>query len=85
MAEKGRGSREVIENLASDVRTFIQIVSEEICLMRQEANGLRGDWDDEKYEEFLAYIESLSSSLSSDLNELEDVERHLNIILDKMS
>ena len=84
MAESGRGGREVIENLAADISTFVSIVNEEIDAMRQEAHALRGDWDDEKYEEFLQYIEALSSSLTSDLTDLDDVVRHLNIILEMM-
>ena len=85
MAEQGRGSLPIIKNLAKDIKDFIHIVSEEIQNMRGEANGLRGDWDDEKYDEFLAYIDSLAASLNSDLSDLEDVEKHLNIIIEKMS
>ena len=85
MAEAGRGRKEVIEALNEDIKAFIEIVSEEISLMRHEANSLSGDWDDEKYQEFLAYIEALSASLSSDLNSLEEVRSHLTVILDKMN
>jgi hypothetical protein len=84
MAEMGRGNRQTIENLSADISTFKTIVNEEIDAMRQEARSLRGDWDDEKYEEFLMYIETLASSLTSDLADLDNVIRNLNIILEKM-
>ena len=85
MAEQGKGGRSIIEELRDDIGKFVSIVSDEIVQMRSEASSLRGDWDDEKYEEFLSYIDSLALSIDKDLGDLEDVKRHLEIILDKMT
>ncbi len=82
MANKGKASKEVVEALIADIDTFIDIVTEEIGDIVREADGLSADWNDKQYEDFLAYVEELTSQLNGDLDALESVNENLRRALE---
>jgi hypothetical protein len=83
MANTGKASREVVSNLISDIDTFVEIVTDEINDIKRDAVSLSSDWDDKQYQDFLAYVEGLTSQLSMNIRQLEQVNSNLRKALEK--
>lgn len=83
MANSGKSNRVAVEGLISDIKAFIEIVAEEIKDIEGEANALSSDWDDKQYDDFMEFVNELSSGLKRDLEALEDVNVHLKEYLKK--
>ena len=77
MADQGKASRQVVQNLIDDIKDYIEVVEEELTQINREADALSADWQDKQYEEFMNYVDDLTSSLRRDLDDLENVKRNL--------
>ena len=77
MADQGKASRQVVQNLIDDIKDYIEVVEEELTQINREADALSADWQDKQYEEFMNYVDDLTSSLRKDLDDLENVKRNL--------
>ena len=71
MENSGKSSEKVVLDLVEGIRLFSQLVNVEVNKIISEAQELRRSWDDEQYEQFIKFINSLSSSLITDTKELD--------------
>lgn len=71
MENSGKSSEKVVLELVEGIRLFSQLVNVEVNKIISEAQELRRSWDDEQYEQFIKFINSLSSSLITDTEELD--------------
>lgn len=71
MGNSGKSSEKVVLDLVEGIRLFSQLVNVEVNKIISEAQELRRSWDDEQYEQFIKFINSLSSSLITDTKELD--------------
>ena len=71
MENSGKSSEKVVLELVEGIRLFSQLVNVEVNKIISEAQELRRSWDDEQYEQFIKFINSLSSSLITDTKELD--------------
>lgn len=71
MENSGKSSEKVVLELVEGIRLFSQLVNIEVNKIISEAQELRRSWDDEQYEQFIKFINSLSSSLITDTKELD--------------
>ena len=71
MENSGKSSEKVVLELVEGIRLFSQLVNVEVNKIISEAQELRRLWDDEQYEQFIKFINSLSSSLITDTEELD--------------
>ena len=71
MENSGKSSEKVVLDLVEGIRLFSQLVNVEVNKIISEAQELRRSWDDEQYEQFIKFINSLSSSLITDNKELD--------------
>ena len=77
MVDKGRASRQTIEYLIQDIQDFMCAVHQEINDIKKDTKNLNSYWDDKQYDNFVEIINTLTSSLSSQLSALEDVNKNL--------
>ena len=73
MAEKGKGTKQVIRKLAQDVDTFIDNVISEVERMKLDAERLGQHWQDSQYDNFLSYVNELDSQINKDLIAMDEV------------
>lgn len=71
MENSGKSNEKVVSDLVEGIRLFSQLVNVEVNKIISEAQELRRSWDDEQYEQFIKFINSLSSSLITDTKELD--------------
>lgn len=83
IANKGKANREVVQGLINDMRTFNDIVSNELKMMKQKADDLGNSWKDSQYNQFYNFVTQLNDSINKDLEVLkesaDDLQRRLNI------
>ena len=84
MAEKGRGTKQVIVKLAQDVDAFIDNVIVETEKMKMEAERLGQYWQDSQYDNFLNYVNELDAQINNDLMAMDEVAFNLYEIIKHM-
>ena len=77
MAEQGKATRQVVQDLIDDIEDYIDVVNDELDMINKEADALSADWQDKQYEDFLNYVNDLTSDLRMDLDDLENVRQNL--------
>lgn len=75
--DKGKASREVVQQLITDMTDFKNYVEGEIQSMISQTNRLGESWNDPQYAQFSAFIDDLTNSLKKDLAVFEEATNSL--------
>ena len=82
MADKGRSDRETVLYVIKSIEDYIYIISEELALMKEDAEKLESDWCDGSFEEYKSKLASVSDALEGKLEVLENARKNLKKALE---
>lgn len=77
MRDSGRASKAAIERVIKDLTDYESVMIEELELIMKDVDQLSDIWNDKNYKLFLASVDNIKSSITSELDTIRYTRHEL--------